>query len=251
MPRPNSYLETLPDGTCFPMVLVEGNSQDNPFMMGSEEGREREKPVHPVQLDDFYLGRYVVSQGVWQAIMQNNPAKFQHLDRPIEQVSWENCQTFIVKLNQTLKIDPESPAAYRLPNEAEWEYAASGGKYAEGTRYAGSDHAYEVAWFSSNSYEESQVMALKRPNALGLYGLSGNVLEWCADWYRMDYYRHCMERKDSLNPTGPTAGDYKVVRGGSWFVDDDFLRISYRFYSHLLPTVRFNSFGLRLSRYPR
>ena len=207
---PTSYTETLPDGTTFDMVYVEGGT----FMMGSEDYRSS-SPVHPVRIDDYYLGRCQVTQAVWQAVMGENPASFLHPDRPIETVSWEDCQQFLEKLNAL------TPHTYRLPTEAQWEYAARGGKYArtELLRYAGSSNLSEVAWHDvdeGNSQALSQPARLKRPNALGLYDMSGNVYEWCEDRYDRNYYEECKAQGMVENPQGPEKGNSRVVRGGSW-----------------------------------
>jgi len=197
------------------MVLVEGGT----FMMGSEEyGHER--PVHEVELDNFYISRYLVTQEIWEEVMEENPAQFSgsNTRRPVESISWHQCQKFLKKLNEL------SDYSYRLPTEAEWEYAARGGRYRsllngkiDNLTYAGSNYLEEVAWWDENSHEETQPVGRKRPNALGIYDMSGNVDEWCQDWYDRDYYQSCVDNQITNNPPGPTSGGTKVVRGGSWF----------------------------------
>jgi formylglycine-generating enzyme required for sulfatase activity len=165
-----------------------------------------EKPVHEVCLDDFYRGKYEVTQGQWIAIMGNNPSSFKNGDNyPLENVSWYDAQEFIQKLNQ------RTGKKYRLPTEAEWEYAArSGGKEEE---WAGTNDQLKLkayAWYSSNSNKKPNPMGEKRPNDLGLYDMSGNVWEWCQDTYNFDAY----QQHSRNNPIYTGPGTYRVVRGG-------------------------------------
>ncbi len=191
------------------MVFVEGGE----FMMGGK-GMDREKPIHRVVLDDFHIGRFPVTQALWEAAMGENPASFQGKQRPVETISWKRCQEFIQKLNSF-----SEKFTYRLPTEAEWEYAARGGKYEkelQALEYAGSNQREEVAWWRGNSHYGSMQVGEKRPNALGLYDMSGNVHEWCQDWYGEGYYQKVLDEKLGQNPQGPREGTYRVVRGGSW-----------------------------------
>ncbi|MCF8367323.1 MAG: formylglycine-generating enzyme family protein [Bacteroidales bacterium] len=167
-----------------------------------------EKPTHQVTLSDFYMGKYEVTQKQWAEIMGSNPSYFKNCDNcPVETVSWNDVQEFIKKLNQLTGKN------YRLPTEAEWEYAARGGALASSTpspKYAGSNNIDDVAWYN-NKLGKTHPVGEKIRTILGLYDLSGNVMEWCNDWYG-DY-----SRKSQIDPTGPPSGLYRVVRGGSWY----------------------------------
>ena len=179
------------------------------FMMGSPPGEkdrdDDEGPVHEVCVDGFWMGKYEVTQGQWKKIMGDNPAKFQKGDKyPVEQVSWEDAQKFITELNK------KSGEKYRLPTEAEWEYAArAGASY----KYSGGDDLDAVAWYDGNSGNTTHPVGQKKANAFGVYDMSGNVWEWCADWYDGKYYASSPQD----NPTGPDSGTRRVLRGGSWF----------------------------------
>ncbi|MCW5209962.1 formylglycine-generating enzyme family protein, partial [Desulfobulbus sp. US1] len=174
------------------------------FQMGSNE-YDDEKPVHEVCVDGFWMGKYEVTQGQWQKIMGDNPAGFKKGDKyPVEQVSWEDAQKFITQLKK------RSGKEYRLPTEAEWEYAArAGASY----KYSGGDDLDAVAWYGDNSGGSTHSVGQKKANAFGLYDMSGNVWEWCADWYGEKYYASSPKN----NPTGPDSGTGRVLRGGGWF----------------------------------
>ena len=180
------------------------------FQMGSNDGDYDEKPVHKVCVDGFWLGKYEVTQGQWQKIMGNNPSKFpkgwfkKGDNYPVEMVSWNDCQEFIKKLNA------QSTRKFRLPTEAEWEYAARSGGRDE--TYAGGNDVDRVSWYDGNSGGSTHHVGGKAPNGLGFYDMSGNVREWCADWYSSDYYEDSPKR----NPTGPASGSNRVILGGSW-----------------------------------
>ena len=211
------------------MVFVEGGE----FMMGGKR-MDREKPIHRVVLDDFHIGRFPVTQALWEAVMGENPAFFQGKQRPVERVSWNRCQEFIQKLNSF-----SEKFTYRLPTEAEWEYAARGGKYEkelQALEYAGSNQREEVAWWRGNSHYGSMQVGEKRPNALGLYDMSGNVYEWCQDWFGdADYYQKVLDKKlDHNPPRTPMIGTRRVVRGGSWdsVSMSSTLRVAYRYYGY-------------------
>ncbi len=188
------------------MIYVEGGSftrySYNSFGFGKKE--------HVITLDSFYIGKYPITQKEWTSIMGNNPSHFKGDNLPIENVSWDDAQQFIKKLNQ------KTGKNYRLPTEAEWEYAARGGNKSKGYTYAGSNNIDEVAWYSSNSNNKTHEVGTKRPNELGIYDMSGNVWEWCNDWYDENYYRN----SPSNNPKGPGSGTYRVLRGGSWDFND-------------------------------
>ncbi|MCB9267768.1 MAG: SUMF1/EgtB/PvdO family nonheme iron enzyme [Lewinellaceae bacterium] len=204
------FPEILPNGHAFEMIFVEGGA----FMMGSDSGERvwREDPIHEVELDGFYIGKFSVTQALWKAVMgeDNNPSYFKGANRPVEQVSWEDTQAFFQKLNEL------SGRQYRLPTEAEWEYAARGGNQSEGYEYAGSNKLKEVAWYEGNSHGETNIVGLKYPNELGIYDMSGNVWEWCQDWFSEDYYEECHKQGKVKNPRGPGQGTGRVLRGGSW-----------------------------------
>jgi formylglycine-generating enzyme required for sulfatase activity len=208
------------------------------FQMGSTSGYVDERPVHRVEITQgFYIGKYEVTQAQWQAVMGSNPSKFKGNNRPVENVSWEDAQAFISKLNQ---LDREY--TYRLPTEAEWEYAARGGQQSRGYKYAGSNNLGSVAWYDDNSGNQTHEVGSKAPNELGLYDMCGNVWEWCADWYDEDYYRSS-PRQD---PRGPSRGSLKVVRGGSWGSTSLHSRIALRIRG--TPTYKTDGHGFRLLR---
>jgi formylglycine-generating enzyme required for sulfatase activity len=162
-------------------------------------------PIH-VQLSSFYMQKTEVTQELWETVMGSNPSSDKSgKNFPVTDISWLDCQVFVEKLN---KITNKK---YRLPTEAEWEYAALGGKLSKGYKYAGSNEIDEVAWYRGNSYGKTKGVAEKKPNELGLYDMSGNVWEWCSDWYGED------RQKEERNPKGPEFGNGKVIRGGNCF----------------------------------
>ncbi len=224
------------NGVSFTMVEVQGGT----FTMGatSEQGGDAfgdEKPIHNVALSSYFIGETEVTQALWQAMMGKNPSKFKGNNNPVEQVSWDDCQEFLSRLN---RITGER---FRLPTEAEWEYAARGGNKSRGYKYSGNDNIYDVAWFEKNSNNESHPVATKLPNELGLYDMSGNVSEWCSDWYGSDYYAN----QSQTNPTGPGSGSYRIYRGGRWSFDARFCRVSNR--GSQIPNYRSSVLGLRLA----
>ena len=184
------------------MVEVTGGT----FQMGSTSGGSDETPVHTVTLSDFKIGKYEVTQKQWHDVMGTNPSYFTGNDLPVEHVSWNDVQTFITKLNE------QTGNTYRLPTEAEWEYAARGGISASSTSCAGSNTIGDVAWYYDNSGSETHTVGTKQANELGIYDMSGNVWEWCNDWYGSDYYSSSPQN----NPQGSSTGSYRVKRGGSW-----------------------------------
>ena len=185
----------------FKMIAVKGGT----FQIGSEDGPYWEKPVHQVTLSDYYIGETEVTQMLWVAVMLSNPSEHTFYYNPVENVSWDDCQTFIAKLNQLTGKN------FRLPTEAEWEYAAKGGQKSKGYIYSGSNNIDEVAWYGDNSGGESHMVKTKKANELGIYDMSGNVWEWCADW-EADY-----PSEPQTNPTGPSTGYDRVYRGGGWY----------------------------------
>ena len=216
------------------MVRVEGGT----FTMGakSEQGSDAyddEKPTHQVTLSSFSIGKYEVTQEEWQAVMGSNPSNFNGAKYPVESVSWDDCQTFIRKLNQM------TGKSFRMPTEAEWEFAARGGNRSNHYKYSGSNNLSSVAWYGDNSGSKTHPVGQKSPNELGLYDMSGNVWEWCADRYG-DYTSSAQ-----TNPKGPSNGSYRVHRGGSWNDDARDCRVSYR--DSGSPSYSINDLGLRLA----
>ena len=221
-------------GVKFAMVSIEGGT----FKMGSEsdESDENEKPIHEVTLNDFAIGQTEVTQELWDAVMGKNPSEFKGEKLPVGGVSWKDCQKFIKKLNKL------TDQQFRLPTEAEWEYAARGGKYSKGYKFSGSDNIKEVAWFEFNSNSKTHEVATKASNELGIYDMSGNVWEWCQDWY--DYYYY--SRSPISNPTGPTSGEKRVGRGGCWDVNATSCRVALRAFNP--PADPDSSDGFRLAQ---
>jgi formylglycine-generating enzyme required for sulfatase activity len=220
----------LNDSIKFEMVLVDAGS----FMMGYENGYSNEKPLHKVTLDEYYIGKFEVSQKIWQMVTGKNPAHFNDCpDCPVEMISYEDAISFIDRLNQL------SGKSFRLPTEAEWEYAAKGGSTKKKTRYSGSNKIDEVAWYSKNAVERPHAVGLKLPNALGIFDMSGNVFEWTNDW--MGRYKH----NDQINPKGAAKGKTKVVRGGCWYDTNDGCRIHCRV--EVEPSEKNGCLGLRLA----
>ncbi len=197
-----SFTETV-NGISFGMVAVKGGT----FSMGSpanEKDRDDDEKQHQVTVSDFFIGKTEVTQALWQTVMGNNPSRFKGDNRPVEQVSRDDCQKFIKALNKL------TGKHYRLPTEAQWEYAARGGCISNGYIYAGSNNIDVVAWHSYNSGGETHPAGQKRPNELGLYDMSGNVSEWCQDWYGSYISR------SQIDPTGSVSGYFRVHRGGTW-----------------------------------
>ena len=224
------------NGVSFTMVYVAGGT----FTMGAtpEQGSEAnndEKPAHRVTLSSFSIGQTEVTQELWQAVMGSNPSRFKGSKRPVEEVSWNDCQDFIRKLNSI------TGQRFRLPTEVEWEFAARGGNSSRGYKYAGSNTLSNVAWYYDNSGLETHNVGTKSPNELGIYDMSGNVWEWCSDWYGSNYYA----QSPSSNPQGPSSGSARVDRGGSWLSHARYCRVSLR--SRLTPADRLSYLGLRLA----
>ncbi|MDD6901103.1 MAG: SUMF1/EgtB/PvdO family nonheme iron enzyme [bacterium] len=222
------------NGVSFDMVEVEGGT----FTMGATAEQTGvfgdEKPAHQVTLPSYYIGKTEVTQELWQAVMGSNPSNFTGTNLPVEKVSWDDCKTFIAKLNALTGKN------FRLPTEAEWEFAARGGNKSRGYKYCGSNTLSDVAWYVDNSDNKTHPVAAKTPNELGIYDMSGNVLEWCNDWYSSSYYTS----ESQTNPTGPDSGSSRVRRGGSWNYSENTCRVSYR--GNTTPSFRYNYLGLRL-----
>ncbi|MCC5945722.1 MAG: SUMF1/EgtB/PvdO family nonheme iron enzyme [Bernardetiaceae bacterium] len=245
------------NGVSFTMIFVEGGS----FTMGctpeqSSDCNDREEPAHKVTVSDYYIAETEVTQKLWQAVMGSDPAELYNKgcdDCPVENVSWNDCKAFIENLNGL------TGKTFRLPTEAEWEFAARGGNKSKGYKYAGSDNIDKVAWYWKNSGDKllsgewdwnkakvnncnTKPVAQKKPNELGIYDMSGNVWEWCQDLYGS--YTSDSKR----NPTGAGSGSNRVNRGGGWISNSMPTRVSNR--SYLTPTDRDYHLGFRLCVLP-
>ena len=227
------------NGVEFVMMPVDGGS----FMMGAtieQSGAyDDESPVHLVSVSDYYMGSTEVTQELWTAVMGNNPSVTKGYKLPVTNVSWNYCQTFISQLNTLLasKLDGRK---FRMPTEAEWEFAARGGNRRVGYQYSGSNTVDDVAWYYDNSDRKMHEVGGKAANELGIYDMSGGVWEWCKDWFG-DY-----SSEQQTNPTGPPSGANRVIRGGSWDFFAVRCRTSYRsYYDPAYPDGRAN-IGLRL-----
>ncbi|WP_337949518.1 formylglycine-generating enzyme family protein [Prevotella sp.] len=234
-PITNGDIISIPvkDGISIEMVRVEAGT----FTMGAtpemKDPWDDEKPTHQVTLtNDYYIGKYEVTQALWKAVMGKNPSKFKGDNLPVEQVNWKDCQEFLSKLNNT------TGKKFRLPTEAEWEYAARGGKKSRGYQYSGSNNISDVAWYEDNSGSKTHTVGSKQANELGIYDMSGNVWEWCHDW------KGSYSSSSQVNPTGANSGSYRVGRGGSWRHAARGCRSSYR--NNSTPDNRNDSLGLRL-----
>ena len=227
------------NGVYFTMVAVAGGT----FNMGSNDSEafSYEKPVHSVTLGDYYIGETEVTQALWQAVMGDNPSHFKGSSNPVEQVSYNDCIDFINKLNTLLAGQLPAGRKFRLPTEAEWEFAARGGNKGKNNnyKYSGSNSIDAVAWYSVNSGDKTHPVKGKQPNELGIYDMSGNVWEWCYD--REGSY----SSSPQTNPQGPSSGFCRVVRGGSWNFNARHCRVAVR--SSAFPDDCFDLYGLRLS----
>ena len=232
--NPNTFTV---NGVSFEMVYVEGGT----FDMGAttEQGSDansNEYPVHRVTLSDYYIGRCEVTQELWEAVMGSNPSNFRGAQKPVEWVSWNDCQNFIKKLNSL------TGRTFRLPTEAEWEYAARGGNKSRHYKYSGSNNIFDVAWHGDNSGDKTHAVGTKTANELGIYDMSGNVYEWCSDWYGG------YSAGAQTNPQGPSSGSFRVLRGGGWSGNAWLCRVSNRF--NIDPSSSRSNDGLRLVLVP-
>ena len=223
---------TLPGGATMEMIWCEPGS----FMMGSpvsEEGRFEDEPQHQVTLTKgFWLGRFEVTQAQWTSVMGTNPSRFKGPNRPVETVSWSDCQAFIGKVHAA------SGLAVRLPTEAEWEYACRAGSTGA---VAGSGFLGEMAWYDENSEDQTHEVGIHQPNAWGFHDMHGNVLEWCSDWFAKP---DTMDTA-AVDPKGPAAGSFRMLRGGCWFYFARDCRSAYRLKRD--PDLRNSIYGFRLA----
>lgn len=227
------YITFTIGGVSFDMVRVDGGT----FMMGTDEKSveiyEGERPSHQVTLSSYYIGRTEVSQALWKAVMGSNPSKVKGNNMPVETVSWNDCQEFISKLNIL------TGETFSLPTEAQWEFAARGGNKSHDYKYSGSDNIDDVAWCAGHGTYCLHGIGLKQPNELGLYDMSGNVVEWCLDRYAS------YSSSPQTNPIGSSEDSKYVFRGGSWNGTERYCRVTYRYY--IRPDYRFGDYGLRLA----
>ena len=223
-------------GVSFKMVQVEGGT----FQMGTKNGNSDEQPVHQVTLNSFSIGQTEVTQELWQAVMGSNPTDDtfggKGNRKPVTTVNWNDCQAFISKLNQL------TGKKFRMPTEAEWEYAARGGNMSKGFLYSGSNLIDDVAWYSGSSPHD---VATKAPNELGIYDMSGNVWEFCQDRYSSSYY----SESPVNNPLGPSSGSLRVIRGGGIrSLMNDITRYRVTIREYMIPTYTYGNLGLRLAQ---
>ena len=228
-----SLIPITVNDVTFNMIRVDGGS----FTMGATKEMKKpnkdEKATHQVTLSTYYIGETEVTQGLWKAVMGNNPSfKTDDGKLPVEQVSWFDCKAFINKLNELTN------RKFRLPTEAEWEFAARGGNKSRHTQYSGSSYIDEVAWFNGNNGSEPHPVASKKANELGIYDMTGNVWEWCQDWYGS------YTTVPKTNPVGAAVGRYRVLRGCSFLDNANNCRLSARNFD--VPDIRCRNLGLRL-----
>ncbi|MDR1274646.1 MAG: formylglycine-generating enzyme family protein [Odoribacteraceae bacterium] len=220
------------------MVLVQGGTfrMGGVDVEGTEDESEDELPVHEVTISSFYMGKFEVTQVQWEALMDNKPSNFKGDHLPVEQVSWNDVQLFIKRLNAA------TGKQYRLPTEAEWEYAARGGNQSKGYRYAGGNAAENIAWVEDNSGDRTHPVGTKQPNELGIHDMNGNVWEWCHDFYG-PYPASAQQ-----DPRGASSGPARVFRGNSWSGAGVYCRVAFRRRS--LPEYGYNFLGFRLACSP-
>ena len=225
------------NGVTFNMKKVEGGT----FNMGATPEQQNpaadEQPAHQVTLATYYIGETEVTQALWQAVMRANPSTFKGPQLPVENISLQNCTDFIQRLNQL------TGRTFRLPTEAEWEYAARGGSKSRNTQYSGSQNIAEVAWHKANSQKKTHPVKTKTPNELGIYDMTGNVMEWTPDAFDM------YNPEPQTNPAGPAITDPaftgRVTRGGSFFLTPEYCRTAARNYT--MPEAHGSNLGLRLA----
>lgn len=218
-PHSEDKMRLTVDGVSFTMIKVDGGS----FYMGATYEQESEamwweNPVHYVTLSGYYIGETEVTQALWKAVMGHNPSRFVGDNFPVDCVSWDDCVQFCHALSQ------RTGKRFRLPTEAEWEFAARGGNKSRHYKYSGSNNLYDVAWCVDNSDSIAHPVKVKKPNELGIYDMAGNAWEWCND-----YWVATFEKYAENNPQGPSSGEYRVHRGGGWLNRPTHCRISYRY----------------------
>jgi formylglycine-generating enzyme required for sulfatase activity len=241
------------------MIFVEGGT----FQMGSNE-ESNEKPIHSVSVSDFFIGKYEVTQKEWKEVMGSNPSNWKGDSLPVEEVSWYDAVEFCNKKSEMEGLQKcytgsgkntkcnFSANGYRLPTEAEWEYAARGGSKSRNYKYSGSNTIGDVAWYAGNSgslfiSKKTHPVGQKQANELGIYDMAGNVWEWCSDWYSNSYYENSPQR----NPQGPTRSFRRMNRGGGWIGKADYCRVAYRYFSYSGahgPLISSSFVGFRLLR---
>lgn len=231
----------------FKMIFVKGGT----FQMGSYSGDDDEKPVHSVTVSDFYMGEFEVTQALWKEVMGTSiyqqrdkantswPTRGVGADYPMYYVNHTEAEEFCGRLNQRLRSQLPDGYVFALPTEAEWEYAARGGNKSNAYTYSGSNYLSDVGWYTDNSSSSTHMVGSKRANELGLYDMSGNVYEWCSDWYGS------YSSSAQADPQGPYSGSYRVLRGGSWDCGASRCRVSLR--GDNTPSYRFNRSGFRLA----
>ena len=225
------------NGVSFKMIWVEGGT----FEMGSNDGYDDEQPIHAVTLDGYWIAETEVTQALWKAVMGSDEGWSNDYGKgsnyPAYDVSYNEAVDFCKRLNELT----DYKYGFRLPTEAEWEYAARGGKKSNGYKYSGSNNIDDVAWYVDNSGYVAHPVKSKKCNELGLYDMSGNLWEWCSDWYSSSYYSN----SPSNNPTGPKSGDYRVLRGGGWSHGESGCRVADRYYC--IPDCSIYLFGFRVA----
>lgn len=245
----NSKMTYTVNGISFTMISVQGGT----FTMGgtSEQGDEiesNEKPKHKVTLSDYYIGQTEVTQELWEAVMGTTVREQRDKENrsyslkgegdkyPMYYINLWECQQFVKKLNSLL-YRQLAGKTFKLPTEAQWEFAARGGTKSQNYKYSGSNTLDKIAWYSSNSRSSTHSVGVKSPNELGIYDMSGNVCEWCSDWYGP------YKGTSQTDPVGASSGTYHVYRGGSWYNSSTSARVSYRVHA---PETRYNYIGMRL-----
>lgn len=234
----SNVIEIKVGNISFEMIKVKAGN----FVMGctaeqNDACDSDESPYHKVTISkDFYIGKYEVTQELWNAVMGNNPSRFIGFDNPVEMINWNECATFCSELSRI------TGKQFRIPTEAEWEYAARGGHNATPSKYSGSSFYDNVAWYSGNCESKPHPVGGKTPNELGIYDMSGNVWEWCYDWYGG------YSGNTQTDPVGPNSGTYRILRGGSWYENGTSCRITNR--RNFNPTNKYYDIGLRIVLIP-